>query len=237
MDHVKKMALVPQSMLPTLTNQNALMTDYSYLSELDKEMKDILENRSLAADVKAKMYNPALSRYRSFRQSELQTHQPTKNIAKNSDYSLVTKTLPRTLQPRANLIIETLKNNDDINWTEKNELIYKGRKIAGSNMADLFNSYLRQNKSPEKGSKEFGQALIDSNVPRYAVVNKNLLPLLETDDAITAQEYQSSEEDAQVTPMIMKTRHYKNPDQNAVKKRRREIDATNMQNTTWDEFY
>ena len=199
MDYTKKMALVPQNMLATLANQQTLIAPtQEYLGELDTEMKRILEDRSMPPDIKARFYNQVLHRYFGFRDHEMQ--QPMKiqieepqNVAQTAVevqteaprerdhqtlYDTILTAMPKQAMNKAKLLISHLKNNPDVDWNDRQELVYKGEAVPDSNFTDLMNSFLRQTKvhTPKaQGWREFGSALLEHNAPKSAITNANLL--------------------------------------------------------------
>ena len=196
MEYTKKMALVPQNMLATLANQQALMAPtQDYLGELDTEMKRILEDRSMPPDIKARYYNQVLHRYFGFRDHEIQTPmkiqidepqhaaQATAEVQTEAPrhqarYDTILAAMPKQAATRAKLLISHLKDNPDVDWNDRHELIYKGETVPDSNFTDLMNSFLRQTKvrTPKaQGWREFGSALLEHNAPKTAITNTNLL--------------------------------------------------------------
>ena len=72
MENARKMALVPEQYLSQIYNSQALFPEpYLYLSKLDSEMKRILEDKSLAPDVKVKQYGSVLKRFLGMRKAVL----------------------------------------------------------------------------------------------------------------------------------------------------------------------
>ena len=68
MNHTKRMVLVPEYTLERLQQQQKILTPpvTQTLRNLDVEMSEILSNKHLDDEEKAKLYNQALQRYLTF---------------------------------------------------------------------------------------------------------------------------------------------------------------------------
>jgi hypothetical protein len=214
MEHTKKMVLVPESTLNQVTNQNHMLNaNQSYVSDLDTQMMAILQDKNMPDDLKAKHYNQALHRFLGFRKHELDqsvkvsvasaTVLPSVHVQSvaNDDLSELVATIPKQSNNKARMLLDHLKRNPDIKWNERQELIYKGTVVPDSNIQDLVSIFLRPFKKKQdntlKGWREFGTGLLDNNVPRTAIVNKNLL---ENVNKISDDDDDEVFQDAQVTP-------------------------------------
>ena len=75
--------------------------------------------------------------------------------------------VPKTMQNRAKLLIQTLKDHSDvISWNDNGQLVLEGSIIPNSNIVDLVNDVMRKRKgfNPEH-SNTFAKALTKINVP------------------------------------------------------------------------
>ena len=68
MNHTKRMVLVPEYTLERLQQRQKILTPpvTQTLRNLDVEMSEILSNKHLDDEEKAKLYNQALQRYLTF---------------------------------------------------------------------------------------------------------------------------------------------------------------------------
>ena len=197
MMHARKMMLVPaqedyvRQMLPPAVPQ---------LTNLDAEIKRILESNNAPADVKLQNYNQVLRRYMKLRDSEMplsyqQDEQPrsdklpTPPAAAPSPITAADSSTPRPELPfaddeilsgipqkslnSAKLLLTYVKRNRSMSWARNGEMIIGGDRISGSNIVDLVHDYSRFRKTvPEAaGSYLFGQALKNQNIPREAIGN------------------------------------------------------------------
>jgi len=151
MEHAKKYILVdPQMYRPSLPEKS--------LSGLDFEIKTILNN-DLPDDEKAKMYSSALKKYKTYDNStKIPEPKPTIDL---------TDTLPPNHQYKVKKLWRLVKDNPDIDWSDKGELIYKQSLIPNSHVSDLFSDAL-STKRPVQGPigwEEFDDVLDSSKVP------------------------------------------------------------------------
>ncbi len=181
MEHAKKMALVPQNLMSTMMQQ-LRPTPSTYMSELDTEMKKILDDTATPTDVKAKQYSQALHRFLEIRQQELP--QPVKEPVQFEKPPLgessVIEGLPNLFRNKARMLFSHLKTNPQLSWNDMNELVYKGQAIPNSNIIDLIHMYTRpytQRYYP--GWREFGEGLMSTNVARNAIGNERLWEQIE----------------------------------------------------------
>ena len=178
MQHVKKMALVPQMMVDRMMEaqreqqQLTSNTPIVQLSLLDKELKSILES-AMPSDIKAKEYGKVLQHYSTLRSKEIFTPLSVVDVPVKPD--LLTGLAPTYIN-KGKMLVQSIANNPDLQWNDKNEIIYKGRHIAGSNLVDLIHTYAKPKSSQKPvGWRLFGRALIDNNTPRIALANTELV--------------------------------------------------------------
>ena len=174
MDAAKKMALVPHDMLSSfLTQQASLQPEVSHLTNLDRDMKTILEDPSLPADIKQKKYSQALNRYMNFRQEimhpkPITVEDPDMPVMPLTDAEIMTG-LPKSFRNKGEGLIAHVKRNRNMQWNANKELIYKGNLIQGSNIVDLIQEFVRpkqRSRGLPIGGEEFQEGLLDSNAPR-----------------------------------------------------------------------
>lgn len=181
MDSICKVALVPQHLLSTLmAQQQQLNPGLAQLTNLDRGMQNVLQNSDLPSDIKHKQYTQMMHNYQTVRDQEL--NKPMTINVKSADTasSLVVpdedilEGMPKNYRTKAKLLLKHVKRSPNIGTDEKGQIVIDGRKIEGSNIADLIYDYskpLRRNHPPARGWREFGRALKQTNVPREAIVN------------------------------------------------------------------
>ena len=151
MDHAKKYVLVdPQMYRPSLPEKS--------LSGLDREIRTILDN-DMPDDEKAKLYTQTLKKYKTY---DNNTKTPEAKPAID-----LTDTLPPSQQYKVKKLWRLVKDNPDIDWSNRGELIYRQRLIPNSHVSDLFGDALATKRSKEgvTGWEEFDDVLDSSKVP------------------------------------------------------------------------
>ena len=81
--------------------------------------------------------------------------------------------VPKTMQNRAELLIQKLKDHPDvISWNDNGQLVLEGTIVPNSNIVNLVNDVMRKRKgfNPEHSST-FAKALLKINVPKDYVRN------------------------------------------------------------------
>ena len=201
MQHAKKMALVPQELLDTVQlQQNQMINPVTkMLSSLDKEMQQVLDRTDIPDDEKAKLYQQTLQQYRAYSDKKKEPVKisivPTTpstpsavgidQVDKGQDPPLkdeivmdgveqdVLESVPKSLQKKARLLLQKIKQHGAVAWNEKGELTYDGNPLPGTHMVDLVNDVLRRRKTfTPTGWPQFSQVLSAMNVPQDLVGNK-----------------------------------------------------------------
>lgn len=162
------------------------------LSKLDGEIYDIL-HRNIADDEKAKLYSNSLSRYLNIDKPNVITKFTSDDViedkidttatstnaasAKGSTNieSLVLETVPKKWKSHASRLLTHIKNNPDVNWTDKGELVLKRTTIPKTHAVDLVNDLLRKRSSTSSptGWKQLADALKDYNIPHELIGNED----------------------------------------------------------------
>ena len=179
MEHAKKMILVEPRQIEKLKET---MLDKT-LSKLDGEIYEIL-HRNVADDEKAKLYSNSLSRYLNidkpsvitkFDSKVIDTTEEKSEIVKESKNveTLVLETVPKKWQSQASRLLTHIKNNPDVNWSEKGELVLKNKTIPKTHVVDLVNDLLRKRTSTPSpsGWMHLADALKDYNIPHELIGN------------------------------------------------------------------
>ena len=191
MQHTTKMVMVPQDIYSNLISKQE--QTYSplvgQLSNLDQELTSIMGNPNLSTDAKYNLYQQTFTRFqhlknRQFPQPEMTIAQgnavplmaPVKNEFPAAPQDLLDG-LPKTVRGKGRLLLNHLKNNQDIQWLPNGQLIGKdGQAIVGSNLIDLVHYVTRNrpNAKPPSGAQEFLKMLQQSHVPKEALNNSQL---------------------------------------------------------------
>ncbi len=167
------MALVPAD----LVNQAPKPADVQ-VSTLDQEMRRILDDPSLPAEIKFKMYNQALHQHNEIKaESRKPVEIPIKEVkgAKKPRLPLerMMKGIPDKKSEQAAILADFLQQHTLLN--DRNELIVNNSPLPGSNITDLFHYATRDLiRPPPPGWEEFYAMLKRENVPREAIGNRKL---------------------------------------------------------------
>ena len=193
MDHTNKMILVPHE----LFGKDESLT--KHMSNLDSAMLKVTNDESLPIDAKIVQYNKILRLYRIAKQKmeqpvKIEIHEPfeteiietetnktniTEAGSSNVFEDLILDTVPQKSHKKARLLLKYTRNNPNIKWTDKGEMIVDGNKIVGSNIVDIINDLSRDRKSDAViGSEVLLKKLVEQNVPKEVIVNKKRLSLL-----------------------------------------------------------
>ena len=187
---MKKMALVPHSMVDKLMHaqreeqQLVSNTPLTQLSLLDQQLKEVLESNE-PSDIKAKKYAQVLQTYTNIRDNEIRIPRVEPPQIEASPEWLTG--LAANYINKGRILSEHVKLNPYIKWNDKNEILYKGNLVQGSNVIDLIHAFVKKTTAKPTGWREFGRALLDSNVPRTAIANEHVLRLLQAEVQPAAQ--------------------------------------------------
>ena len=85
----------------------------------------------------------------------------------NATDKQIIDSVPKTVQNRAKLLIQKLKDHSDvISWNDNGQLVLEGSIVPNSNIVDLVNDVMRKRKGfNPKHSNTFAKALTKINVP------------------------------------------------------------------------
>ena len=149
-------------------------------------MNDWLEKDDVPEDTKTTMYAQQLQRVNQLKNqvfrpepSPVQMITQTERMMTSESDSVtpshqlnetdkqIIDSVPKTMQNRAKLLIQKLKDHSDvISWNDNEQLVLEGSIVPNSNIVDLVNDVMRKRKgfNPEH-SNTFGKALAKINVP------------------------------------------------------------------------
>jgi uncharacterized protein YbaR (Trm112 family) len=161
MDRIKKMYLVDKRQLDKLTTPKDRV-----LYNIEDGMDSILADDSISDDRKAKLYSSAQSRYLA-----MDAPEPVKRAPEPFNVPTdVLDAMPKALKPKANRLINNLKNNKRVTFNSREELVVDGVTIPNSNATNLFNDALRKRAKNAVGYDEFEKVLLESNIPSDIIV-------------------------------------------------------------------
>lgn len=168
MEYATKMILVPPEMVLNKNKDN--------LNGLDREMHDILFNKSLVDDVKWKLYSQSLQRYlHHVNENSKDTPIPVfeneeskPKIARSEDLNLmkIMQKIPNSLKSKAVMLYERLVNEDSINWNTDGSVIINGEPIFHSSIVDLICNSVQNKNSKPPGWYPFVNQLLTLNIQK-----------------------------------------------------------------------
>ena len=145
------------------------------LTQLDQDMKDILDKADLGDYEKAQLYSDALERYLAVKR-QIEKPQPIPILEERkptTNHQLNLGILPRQYRTRAENLLSHLTKNTNFRWNDRGEMMKNGQFIPGSNVIDLIDDIVRPRKQPPPiGSSAFVQELKQANVPMTLIGNK-----------------------------------------------------------------
>ena len=153
------------------------------LCDLDRQMKTVLDRDDMTEEAKAQEYNQVLRRYLVYQ--DKYDHRPPMKVqltpseeteAKDKENAStplekeVLETVPDKMKKKARLLLGRIRASSVMGWDDDGQLVYKGKTVQGSNVADLVNDVLRQRKHfNPTGWETFAQGLKETNVPQELV--------------------------------------------------------------------
>jgi hypothetical protein len=170
MNYTKKVILIPEE----LTQQHKPVD--KMLSALDVEMEKLLFNSEIPSDKKMKLYNQVLQQHAALMKHK---HKPYQIEIQEEIPSIYTKEriledIPPKIVKTAEIFLQYLQSNPNIEISDQGELILYGHAIKGSNIIDIVHDFSRQRKTqtPVLGAKELIKVLKRSNIPKEIIGNK-----------------------------------------------------------------
>src|SRR6218665_2681785 len=114
------------------------------MSKLDGQIYDIL-HRDIADDEKAKLYSSSLSRYLNIDKPSIVTKFDSVETVKDSKdpETTILESVPNSWRARASQLLNDVKNNPDITWSPKGQLILKSKVTPNTHHIDSLNDLVR----------------------------------------------------------------------------------------------
>jgi len=215
MQHTKKLLLVDPNAVPSAPSHCNHPQGAKTVDGLDTEIRNTL-NSDLSDDVKAKLYLMTLKKFRAFEYNK--THRTDDRDRPLDLDRHLSQSFPDAQRHLAKGILDKLRDNPDVSFTPKGQLIYRQSPIVGSDLVDLVRDVLkRKNTNPPLGWAEFARALRDANVPKSFIVNADRWKVMHPELYATRQHHhQQASEDAYATP-----EEHRSPIDNRQRKRRK----------------
>ena len=201
MEHTKKMALVEPRLLASLQQQKYHNHQPNILEQelcrLDQAMQDVLDRKDVPQEEKLNLYQQILQKYLLYKDkaeplevkvvgtpsapqepmpaaATMPVMTPVKDDPKTSIESQIIQSAPKNLRQKASALLRRIKQDDNIEWNTKGELVYKGEVVPKSHIHDLVQDVLRKRKNHvPKGWETFAKALKESNIPQDLVGNQD----------------------------------------------------------------
>ena len=188
MDLMRKVYITQQEMLKFMKEkrQDSLSPNLRKYYEARQEMNDWLEQDDVPEDTKATMYAQQLQRVNQLKNQVFRPEPTNKEQTMTSESDGATPSqqlnatdkqiidsVPKTMQNRAKLLIQKLKDHSDvISWNDNGQLVLEGSIVRNSNIVDLVNDVMRKRKgfNPEN-SNTFAKVLAKINVPEDYLKN------------------------------------------------------------------
>ena len=200
MEYAKKMALIEPRLLESLQQQQQQHQPSCHdhrpqgmleekLCQLDQAMQHILDRKDVSQEEKLKLYHQNLQKYLLYKDKaepmtvkvigepslpEPHTMAPpaVEEETQESIEAEIIQSAPKNLRHKASVLLRRLKQDDNIAWNTKGELVYKGDVVPNTHIHDLVQDVLRKRKTHVPvGWQTFARALRESNVPQDLVGN------------------------------------------------------------------
>ncbi|PVD39601.1 hypothetical protein C0Q70_02236 [Pomacea canaliculata] len=158
------------------------------LTDMDAQMRDILERTDLSLHDKANLYQQTLWRFLSRTNDTITTTittttttittppspplpPPPPVVQEDPVEAEVLGSVPKSMKKKAERLLQHFKRNPELTWNDRGEILYEGQAVKNSNLVDLVNDVLRKQKrarSP-RGWETFAKALRRMNVSQDLV--------------------------------------------------------------------
>lgn len=185
MENAKKMIIISPDVLQRIQNTqqpssaNKLAGDT--VSELDREMSTLLNNKNLGDQDKWEKYQQVLQRYLHFasqKRKPIQLPVVEMNVVDDGRNSAlgneqIVETFTKTYKKDARNFLKVLEGKKDlISWGDDGVVYIYKEKIPHSNIIDLLHDVIRVRKSIQPpGWKQLMQLLKEINIPNEFVTN------------------------------------------------------------------
>lgn len=175
-DHVQAFSKLVQRQL----NSRDQLLPHKELSQLDKNMLEIINESNVSNSEKVRRYNQALAEYQSLNEM---TARPVKRDTEDGQVKIAGETeetqpysligIPKPYQIKAQNLLQALLDSTNITVNSKGEVSIDGSLIPGSNATDLVHGAVNQKfkRDKLKGWQRFKDLFQRANVPRSMLGN------------------------------------------------------------------
>lgn len=186
-----KLYLVPEDVIQSWrSEQRSQQVDHpleTTLSNMDRNMQSILNNKNLSEYDKEKLYTQKLGTYVDVRdQTGLSKEEitiPSQSLVKNMIPTIknepqlpedILTSVPKMYRRKAEAFVKHLQSDKNVSWDDKGQLSIKGKVIPNSHVVDLMNDAMRLRKKVKraKGWRELSRHLQTQNTPRELLGNE-----------------------------------------------------------------
>lgn len=168
MEFAKKFTLVPED------GFSKHIPPPQQLSELDKHMLQILNNKQLNDDEKVKMYYNILQKKLNLEENNPPWVAPEPKPSVDYE-SLIVESTPLRMQKHTRNLLPILKSNPKLlKWNEHGELIIRDQILPHTNIIDLVNLLMGHSSKKVSGQDSFLSILKEMNLPQNYIKNKHL---------------------------------------------------------------
>ena len=90
-------------------------------------------------------------------------HDPNEGLL---DKDTILQAVPKMYKGKGKALLDYIQNGNDLSWNEKGEIVFMGKTVKNSHIADLLKDAMREYKNFDPiGKEEFYRGLAQSNVP------------------------------------------------------------------------
>lgn len=191
---MKKFVLLPESKYRQLSEcaqtRSVNNTASSILQAVQRpEQREMIKKYDLAqsvfndaskpSDVKMSEYKEAMNDFSVLRDRVKDVRAPSPPLKKVTDNDRVVddavNLMPTTLQSNARKLLDRIKDDKRISWTPNGEVSIRGKRLPGTNIADLVGDVIRPTKTAMPERERFLDALAETNTPETLIRNKTAL--------------------------------------------------------------
>lgn len=99
--------------------------------------------------------------------------EPEQKFQNSMDIEIIMQTIPKMYNKKGRTVLDFLQKGNVLSWNKNGEIIYRGRTIHNSHIADLLKDAMREHKGfIPVGKEEFNLGLAQSNVPLLLLENR-----------------------------------------------------------------
>ena len=156
MEHAKKMVLVPQELLTLIQSKQAQQAPPvdNAMTDIDQNMRSVLDTSEVDEDKKAKIYNEHLQKYRIYSEKRdvpvsvkiVESSNTPQNENKSSKMEdEILNSIPKTFRNRGVQLLKKMQGSA-VSYNQDGELVLDRSVVSGSNIVDLVNDVVRRRK-------------------------------------------------------------------------------------------